>query len=667
MKHIIFVLTAALMTSTAFAQTATPPPPQPRFTTDVTVTPERGETPRALVPAATVVLDRSAIDDRPITHPGELAGFLPGFAARRPEFHAGRPIVSARGFFGGGEAEYVLLLVDGVPVGDVESGLIDWAAVPASAIQRVEALRGPGASLYGDAAIGGVIQILTNRVGSGGHATFSGGSFGTFLADGSHRQRIGTTHLGLSGALRRTDGAFEHSEARQALGAVALDGRVKALSWRWHLTGDDRRRDDPGSVLREAFTRDPNSSDPLHRFDTVERNGLSTSVTLRHDSSFKPQARFHASARDEDLIRTILLFPGFGDRRARELSASTIGGTFDAERALPVARPAVLRFGLDLTREHLDTRYRSVDDAGVIGAANSSATGRRLRSGVFVSSLIDLAPRVRLSAALRWDGVNDSGFGGGTAEDSRAWSPRAGLVYQLNETGTMSLFAQASRAFKAPTLDQRFDPRPYPDFQGGTFTISNRNLVPQRATNLEAGVSGSGAVRWSALLYRMAVDDEIDFDVRTFSYANIGESRHTGVELELEGQRGRVRPFVEYALSRVIAEGTDLQLKNVPRHLFRIGATADLPGRVTAYLRFTRTTGAALDDEGAFPIDGPATIDVRLRRAFGRVSVFLDSMNAGGDRYEEFGFTLADFTGRTVPYVYPGAPRAVRAGLTVTY
>ena len=66
----------------------------------------------------------------------------------------GRPVVSARGFFGGSEAEYVRLLIDGVPSGDVESGLIDWSRLPLAAIRRVEAARGPGASFYGDAAIG---------------------------------------------------------------------------------------------------------------------------------------------------------------------------------------------------------------------------------------------------------------------------------------------------------------------------------------------------------------------------------------------------------------------------------------------------------------------------------------------------------------------------------
>ena len=81
-------------------------------------------------------------------------------------------------------------------------------------------------------------------------------------------------------------------------------------------------------------------------------------------------------------------------------------------------------------------------------------------------------------------------------------------------------------------------------------------------------------MRWSALAYRMNVDDEIDFDVNTFSYANIGRSRHVGFELEAESRRWkRVRPSLSYALSRVVELPGDLQLKNVPRHLITAAAS----------------------------------------------------------------------------------------------
>jgi outer membrane cobalamin receptor len=190
--------------------------------------------------------------------------------------------------------------------------------------------------------------------------------------------------------------------------------------------------------------------------------------------------------------------------------------------------------------------------------------------------------------------------------------------------------------------------------------------VPQRAVNVEAGVSGAGRIRWSAVAYRMALEDEIDFDLRTFSYGNIGRSRHVGAEIEVEGRWQRVRPSASYALSRVVDVEADIQLKNVPRHALRVAMAVDLAWGVDAYMRYGRTSGAFLDDDGCFPVDGPSTVDLRIRRP-GRYSLFLDLLNVTGNRYEEYGFTLSDFSGLTVPYAYSGAPRAVRGGFEVTF
>lgn len=666
---LIFVASLAVQSE---AQDVPPPTEDPlRFKTQIVVTPERGETPRQSVPAAIGVLDTAVIPTLPAAHLSEMMPFMTGFTVARPEFHAGRPIVSARGFFGGGEADYLLLLVDGVPVADVESGLIDWSVVPAASVTRVEANRGPGSSLYGDSAVGGVVQVLTNRASTGGQLTLAGGSFTTFTGDGSYGRRRSGLSFNVSGAARTTDGAFEHSIGRQLGGSGSLDGTLHGFTWRWSATGDGREREDPGALARDDFRRSPRSSDAVYRFDTMDRSGLSTAFTLRHHApSWHPQVRLYSGVRSEDSIRTILLVPNVGARHARELSTTAIGGSIEGEHSSTGPRSLLVRFGLDLSRERLESTYRGVGPEGAVGDVVDGTEGRRLRSGAFVSSAWQAFARVRISGALRWDRVDDHGFGdpASGSPSEKAWSPRAGVVVRLNEAGTASLFAQVSRAFKMPTLDQLFDVRPFPDFRGGALTISNPNLQPQRATNIEVGVAGGTHMRWSATAYDMTVDNEIDFDVRTFAYGNIGRSRHTGLEAETEGLWwSRVRPSVSYAFSRIVNGDTDAQLKNIPRHVIGVAANADLVWNVSVYARYYHTSGAYLDDENAFPIDGPSRLDVRFRRPIGRHLAFLDVYNGTRRHYEEYGFTLTGITGGVVPYVYPGAPAAVRGGLTLSF
>ncbi len=646
-------------------------PDTPQFKTEIVVTPERGETSRHLVPASTVVIEAEALPQLPAIQLSEIFAMLPGFHMQQAQPYSTQPLVSARGFFGGGEAEYVLLLVDGVPASDVESGLIDWSLVPTSSIRRIEASRGPGASLYGDSAIGGVIQVFTNRPAKGGQLTLSGGSFSTFSADGTYGRRSPSLGVLFTGAALGTDGASEHSSGKQFLVGGSLDGRIHGASWRWTATVNDRDRDAPGAVGGDAIQSDPFSSDSVYRFDTLQRNNFATAFMLSTaNERWQNHARIYTMVRDEDLVRTILLAPGLGDRRARALSTAAVGGTLESERLLgDRAHGANVRFGLDLTREHLDTEYRAVSNTGVIGAPVGEAEGRRLRAGAYVASGWEPTPRLRLSAGLRWDSIGDD-FGAQSAgsQNNQAWSPRVGATVLLNEDHSASLYAQVSKAFKVPTLDQLFDPRPFPDFMGGTFTISNAGLQPQRATNIEAGVSGGSRFKWNALAYRMDVEDEIDFDINTFSYANIGRSLHTGLEVEAATTLWKgVQPSATYALVRVTDPDGDKQLKNVPRHIVTASVRFDLPMRLATYVRYRYTSGAFLDDENAYPIQGPSTLDLRVKRGLGRHSIFLDVLNLTDERYQEYGFTLTDFAGRTVPYSYPGAPRAFRAGVIASF
>jgi vitamin B12 transporter len=646
----------------------------PRFDTQVVVTAERVETPQSTVPAATVVLGQELLRTLPTVFLGETIAFLPGFQVMRGEFAAGRPVVSARGFFGGGEADYVLLLVDGVPAMDIESGLADWSVVPSSGIRRIEALRGPGASMYGDAAVGGVIQVLTNRQDPISQLSASAGSFNSFITDGVFGRRLQSVGFNVGGAVRTTDGFAAHSTARHYVGRASVDGRAGEETWRFSANGQRRENEDPGALLLAAARTTPTATDPIFGFDNAERTSFSTAFTLRgNGGGWMHQARAHAGGRSEDLVRTILLAPGLGDRRTRDLSAVAFGGSAEANREFGTGPGASrLHFGVDLSRERLTNAYAPVSSAGAIGTFAPDVEGHRLRGGGFVSGGWNPAGRVGVSAAVRWDRVGDSGFQleSTTERTHGAWSPRAGVTVRLNDRADITAFGQMSRAFKAPTLDQLFDARPYPDFRGGTFTISNSLLEPQRATNVEGGVfGGTTKVRWTALVYRMGVEQEIDFDVRTFRYQNIGESRHTGAEFEASGRAGLFQPSAGYALTKVVdtAAASDLQLKNIPRHTFSVGTGFDVPRVVSGNIRYRQTRGAFIDDSNLIAIEGPSALDLRLRHSFGRHAVFFDGLNLANDTYEEFGFTLTSFTGQTVPYAWPGATRSLRVGVQLEF
>ena len=222
----------------------------------------------------------------------------------------------------------------------------------------------------------------------------------------------------------------------------------------------------------------------------------------------------------------------------------------------------------------------------------------------------------------------------------RAFSPRIGLSF---ETGPVTAYVQVARAFKAPTLDQRFDQHPFP----GGFTISNPALESQRAKNFEAGVRGEN---WEAIAYVIDVEDEIDLDLRTFRYGNIGSSRHRGVETSWRGRYASLG----YIWTRVAAEGSSRQLKNIAEHVLR--ASVDF---ANIHLGVEHSANRWLDDENRFPLDDATLVDLRVTHAFGSVTAALEAHNVLDRRYAPLGFALGD-----VPFSYPAAGRSVALTLT---
>jgi outer membrane cobalamin receptor len=607
----------------------------PRFGETIVVTAERLEQKLEESTAAVTVLRAEELQRLPASNLGEALALVPGLQLLAVNPGA-PPMIASRGFFGAGEVEYLQLRIDGVPVGDAESGIADWRSVPLASIDRIEVLRGAGSSLFGDTALGGVVQVFRRDAS---HASLMAGSFGTLRFDAAYADDA----FSVGASVIRSDGFREHSasEERFAHGAFAR-GRI-ALT----LDASSRDRDDPG----------PLGSEELYRFDREESRRARGAVRYR-DASL--EALVHLQMRDSEQVRTLLLAPGFGDRATRNIETRTAGAMLTKTFTMKTGRVAT---GADVEYESLDSAY--------VGAAQGN--GSRRRASAFASGEWRITHALRLAAGGRWDAIDDA-FESSNAHD-RAFSPRLGASLDL---GAATAYVQLSRAFKAPTLDQRFDVRPLP--QPGVrwpqpppsyvhaphedtkavaaatalqATISNPDLVAQRSKNIELGVRGRA---WEAVAYETNVDDEIDFDLRTFRYANIGRSRHRGVETTYIAQpHGPFAARLTYAWTRVEpleGENRGRQLKNIAEHVARLGI--DLRTAIDVHVDVEHSASRWLDDANVFPLDDATVVDLRLSRAFGAFTAALDAHNLFDRDYAPLGFALFD-----VPFVYPAAGRSL--------
>lgn len=175
----------AATSSSVFAQTALAP---------VVVTGTREPERLDRITADVVVIDAEAIRRSSADSIEDLLRRAGGIQMSR----TGGPGQSASLFIRGGSASSTVVLVDGVRVGSATLGQVEFEAIGLSQIERIEVLRGPGSSLYGADAMGGVIQIFTKR-GEGAPRVVANAAVGGYgSSEGS---------VGVSGA----SGAFDYA------------------------------------------------------------------------------------------------------------------------------------------------------------------------------------------------------------------------------------------------------------------------------------------------------------------------------------------------------------------------------------------------------------------------------------------------------------------------
>lgn len=132
----------------------------------VTVTPTRSEQRLGDVPASINVLTSEAIDQSPALMADDVLRQIPTFSLfRRTSSLVAQPTtqgVSLRGIGPSGQSR-TLVLLDGIPFNDPFGGWVYWSRVPLASVDRVEITEGASSSLYGNIAMGGVINIITSR------------------------------------------------------------------------------------------------------------------------------------------------------------------------------------------------------------------------------------------------------------------------------------------------------------------------------------------------------------------------------------------------------------------------------------------------------------------------------------------------------------------------
>lgn len=579
-------------------------PAPPSFADAVTVTATRHEVPWGSSGRFVEVLTGEEIEAYGVRSVPELLQLFPGVDVRRRGVYGVQADLSVRG----GSFEQVLVLVDGVPVNDPQTGhhTLDLP-VPVAAIDRVEVLYGPGSALYGANAAGGVVQIFTKaKAGAGAGAAAKEG--GPARSPHAGVEAFAGQHS-LAGAVAQASAEVGRGSHRVTLERTESDGYREGLEF------------DQGSGFYRGSFRLPGAG--ASRLDLAagasDRDfGAQNFYSTRFPSQLEfTAARFASAAWQGEAAGTVL-----------HLQAA--GRWHDDRFVLDRHDPGLL------TNVHED---RSVDLQA--RASRETVLGTLDVGAGWLSEDLD-STNLGVRARERW------GSFAALAGERGRWQWRTALHgdrvdgdWEVHPAAALSAAAGPGRlrgsvasAYRVPSFTELYYLDP--------VSAGNPDLQPEHAWTYEAGYDWVGPrSRAAATAFERRGRDLIDFVLAPgddhFRAVNLRQVTTRGVELVAARRLGAATVTASYAwLDSYGSEpaGDSAYVFDYLEHRALLRAHGTGP--------WALSWGASLGYSDRYQADDWVRLDARVARRLprrwpGGAEVFVEGTNLTDERYVEQG------------------------------
>jgi iron complex outermembrane receptor protein len=502
--HAPSLLAAAIAVASlnAVAADATTTDRQTQAPLSVIVTGTRFEQPAGTAPGQVDVISRAQIEASGAQ--SVVEALRASGAVQISQNYTGNPgdgVVSMRGF-GENVGQNVLILVDGRPLNTPSLQPPNLAAISLAEVERIEVLHGSAGVLYGQRAVGGVINIITRDIeGSRGEIGVSAGSYDHNRVQGrfSHRDDSGLG-IALAADRQRRDGYRDNSGTDFDQASLDLSWRHDRgeIGYRHERINNNQRR--PGSLSAADVALDRRQSTTASDYFNED---------IRQDHLFVEQ-RFddHLTLSIDWSQRDANGSGYFSGDYSQDLRISALTPQLNGQWQLPTGT-LLLTAGADLT----DSDYQAY--GGSITQETDAA---------YLRLQLPLQPRWSLTLGARHSEVEDRDLNSNLSHDDSVFVKEFGITWRPSDQ--QRIFLRRDENFRFATADENGSTLPGIEF-----------LDPQEGVSWELGWGWSGATsRIEATLFDLSLDNEILYDAAQFANINLDSSRRRGLILSIEHQ-----------------------------------------------------------------------------------------------------------------------------------
>lgn len=684
----------------------------------VIVTANREAQLRTAAPIAISKISPTLINDTKATSLNELISKTPGVFMMRltGEGHSmsiRQPLSTAN---------YFLYMEDGVPVRPMglfnHNGLIETNLMM---INSIEVVKGPVSSIYGPEAVGGAINLITNRptavptlkVGIQGDRynfrrfQFSGGGMlssklgvyvGGYISNQKNGWRERSDYSKNAVNIRaeyqlasrtKVTGVYSYNDYK---GQEGLSFDSTAFYSRSYETSQDFMYRNV-KAIRSRLTLEHKWNDNAETFLTAFHRFNDYRFAPNHTVRWTTGAKTATSEKQQSIFNSYGLIAQHTQRLKWLNAQLLVGGTFDNT---PTRYDA---FSIDLAAETRPDgksvkKYTFLNDRPDVKLGDYQAEIHN--TGLY--SQIELNPlnALRITAGLRYDRMsfdynNYLDKKSGTKSYDQV-SPKVGLVYDLGKG--RGLYANYGQGFAPPGLTAIFRLRPSVQQQAGQDPFYY-NLEPARFENMEIGGWFSALknkLYADFSIYRLNGNNEL-LSIRqtdnSTDYQSVGRTLHQGIEFGLTykptaewllriGGANALHRFEDFQLSvrqtDAVKNLNGKEMPSAPRWIvnteisykpkwlkgFRIAAEWQ---RLTPYF-LNQINTVKYEDKGAFGARGISVVNTRLGYEWKSFEVFLNVLNLTDELYISSASRGNNATDRT--NFSPSAPRTVGFGMQYT-